>query len=163
MLIIQIALGIVLAAVILNYWRQIIGLGIDAIIIIAVFAGVYFGGSYTYENFDNALPFLVIIMFIATLYFLQRVIRLFNKRLTVRSIEKWDLSSEDIGSVLFSILLLMLAISLFGAALYWRDESTTFYVLGTIFFIASVMKGISSKKEIEKSREKRAIRRTYLE
>jgi len=59
-MIIQIALGIILAVVILRYWIEIISFGIKAFILAMILAAVAAGGYFAYLHYESVLIFVIL-------------------------------------------------------------------------------------------------------
>jgi hypothetical protein len=163
MLIIEIALGIVLAVIILIFWRQIIGFGVIAIIAMIAISILGIGGYFLYNNFDAVSPFLPLIILLILLYGLWMLIKEVGKRISVVTLKKWDLSSGDISGILFSVPMFLLGLFFLSKTLITGDYEVTHLYGGGLLVIAGVIVWFANKKEIKRTRALRAIKASYKE
>ena len=161
MLIIEIALGIVLAVIILRYWQEIIRFGGYGILFITIVSGILFGGYYLYENLEKVAPFLAIAFVLFIFFSAFVVINFFGQKLSVISLEKWNLSCSEITGIIFIISMVFLGMYfILSDFISGENNDATF---GFVFFFLGVIGGFVHLRDIKKAREQRAIRKTYAE
>ena len=158
MLIIQIALGIVLAVVALRFWTNIIAFGVVGMIALAVLFAVILGASYIYEVLS-----LVLIIFITFAVYCS--IGIAGAELSVVTIKKWNLDSGDVAGMVFGVALLICGIY-FAFNNYVTDKHSDAFVSICVFLLfASCSAAVFyvQLKEIKKTRGLRSIKKTYTE
>ncbi|WP_445359603.1 hypothetical protein [Microbulbifer sp. ANSA005] len=163
MLIIQIALGIVLAVVILRFWRQILGFGIIGLIGIALLGTVLTAGYFAYENIHSISPFIGLAVFIGGLVGLVKFFEVSEKYLSKVTVEVWNLSAGDVFFLLFLLCLVVLAFFFFGKAIWLTESRAGNILIGTILFIVTVSGYFIYQKELKRGRASRSAQASYKE
>ena len=161
MLVIEIALGIVLAVVILRYWKEILGLGFLGVTIIAVLASIAYGSYYAYQNFDIILPILIFITLLVLLVLAKHALKSLLAKLSVETIKRWDVSCGEILGITFSTLVIISGLLLIGSSLYSDENRIPLIFMGVIISVVGIAICKSYYSDIKREREYRAIRKTY--
>lgn len=167
MLIIQIALGVVLAVIILAYWRKILSIGVLSFLIILAISGVCITGYFAYSNQDIIREILIVVLVVSTmigLIILAKIIgESFSKKLSINTIRRWNLTFGDIvGSILFLSILICGLFSIIQAILIHTIESGYFSIGLALLLIGSIGCFIHFK-EIKRSQKQRKIKSSYQE
>ena len=148
MLIIEIALGIVLAVVILIFWRQILGYGLLGILGIAVISVFSIGGYYAYENFDSVIGLVAGIGIIAAIIGAIVLSDVVGSKISELMIKKWDWSIAEVGGYMF-----LMSVFFFSVHLMFDDDGGVvaggilLMFIDVIFAIAHWRKVIANKKK----------------
>lgn len=161
MLIIEIALGIVLAVIILVFWHEIIRFGLLGALILAALSAVAFGSYYAYENFSSIAPLLSIMVFIIILIFFVKYVDVLMRKISIITLNKWNLTSGEIFGNTFVAFLILAGLTSAAYSLFTSNYGSVSMSLG----IASIVIGLIGYKvqikDIKKSREHRAITESY--
>ena len=160
MLVIEIALGIVLAVVVLSYWRLIITFGIIGVIGLAVIAVIIFGGYMIYENYDSLIePFLIIIFVLVLMFVLYVVLNLIEStiaRINTVTLKKWNLLFWEIVVTLFLLFTMLTGVYFIYIAAF-SGGGIENYSIGIIWILVCAIYGFFCIKDIKNEREKRAL------
>ncbi len=166
MIIIEIALGIVLAVIILNYWQDIIGWGILAVIgsvIIAALAGVSY---FIYSNWDSLAPILalllIVVCFVIGMMILHKVCEFLDERLSRFTIKMWNVTGGESIAILFMIITLTVGIFFVLKAVITENPPHNNLPIGCLLiFIGGLIYNNNIKNSIKKTRAQRIIQKTY--
>lgn len=163
MLIIEIALGIVLAVVVLNYWREILKFGFRGLLLICFLAVLTIVGYYMFEYFELIRPYLGVVIF-SLIYISMVFLSVFlgeslAEKLAASSLNKWELSGGEVKRILFLVLAFILGICLVSMG----QTSAAYLFFGSTLLLLSLVGGFVYKKELNRALEQRAARKTYVD
>ena len=156
MLIIEVALGIVLAVVILRYWRELISVGILGGIAIVAISALIFGGYYLYENTELFYGILSVIAFAFFISGIYKVIEICGKRVSQVTLEKWNFTSGEIFGVLFIVIMVILGLFFIVKATISGEYNDIHTPIGSVFIFLGVVGGFVHIRDIKKSRDRRS-------
>jgi hypothetical protein len=102
MLIIEIALGIVLAVIILGYWQELIKLGVIGIIGVAIISFVGLASYFAYINFDLIVSWLPVVTVILSLFVIPILFRASEEKLSALSLKKYKFRFGEVFGLVLS-------------------------------------------------------------
>ncbi|RHW76806.1 hypothetical protein [Colwellia sp. RSH04] len=165
MLIIEIALGIVLAVIIINYWRDIINFGVVAIIGLVILSVLFGIGYFIYDGWDSIAPFLpllfTIICFVIGMPLLFKVSEFIENGLSKYTIKAWNLTGGECIAILLITIMLSVGLSFLFRAVIMKNPPHNELPIGLwlVFFGGLIYK--KNMKTINKTRGQRIIKSTY--
>ena len=148
MLIIQIALGIVLAVVILKFWRETLVLAILAIATSIVLGAIAGGGYVIYENIDllnrNIETIFSVVLFLAALVSACWILVKIDQFLSPITERRWRINSKELFQIVISILLVLSGISCLILALLTPIERDSNLIIGLFLLLGGAIAGVST-------------------
>jgi hypothetical protein len=164
-LIIEVALGIVLAVIILNYWRNIIGWGVLAIIGTIFITAVVGVGYLIYNSWDSITPFipllLIVICFVIGIPLLFKVSEFIEDGLSQFTIKAWNLTGGECIAILFITIMLTVGLSFLFRAVIMENPPHNELPIGLWLVVFGGLVYKKNMKTINKTRGQRVIKRTY--
>lgn len=163
MLVIEIALGIVLAAVILRFWQSILSFGLVVALGAALLSAASIGIYFVYTNIDSIAPFVGILILVLLLVGSVSLFDRVGEFVSSYTIKHWNLEGGDIASIIYINLMYMAGMFFLAKGVFSNEYLADGLMSAILLFTISYFSMRSVKKQINNSRVQREVRKSYSE
>lgn len=150
MIIIEIALGIVLAVLILRYWREIIGLGILGGVFAVGVSILLLIGYFIYENHEKIETGLVITITVLAIFVVPYIgVKFISRKISPFTLRKWNLTCGEITAFIMIISTTLTGILLLLRSKLSGEFNEVHYPIGLVLIFVGLIGVIVHFKDVK--------------